>query len=277
MHRRLLTAAVLTATVVVLGVPEPAQASTDLPRPDHVVIVVEENHSFRQAGAQPYLASLARSGAVMTASYGVTHPSQPNYLALWSGSTHGVRSDSCPHDLGRAASLGGQLRTVGRSARAYAESLPRTGFTGCRSGAYVRKHNPLADFAATANASSIRGLRSWPTGHYEDLPSVSLVIPDLRNDMHDGSVARGDRWLKRHLSGYAAWARTHNSLLVVTFDEDDDSSRNHVMTVLAGEHVRAGVRSSQRISHVNLLHTIERAYGLKQLGRPARPITGIWR
>ena len=73
--------------------------TTTVPRPDHVVVVVEENHSstniLGNANA-PYINSLANENANFTQSFAVTHPSQPNYLALFSGSTQGVTNDSCP-------------------------------------------------------------------------------------------------------------------------------------------------------------------------------------
>ena len=68
--------------------------------------------------------------ATSTHSYGVTHPSQPNYLTLFSGSTHGVRSNACPKHFRKADNLGHQLRKAGLSFIGYAESLPKTGFRG---------------------------------------------------------------------------------------------------------------------------------------------------
>ena len=61
-----------------------------------------ENHAYSEVignAAAPYLNQLARQGAVFTHSYAITHPSEPNYLALFSGSTHGVTADSCPVEL----------------------------------------------------------------------------------------------------------------------------------------------------------------------------------
>lgn len=78
-----------------------------LPRPDHIVIVVEENKSFAQIIGNPdapYINALAMRGALFTQSYGITHPSQPNYLALFSGSTHGISSNTCPLELSGPAS-----------------------------------------------------------------------------------------------------------------------------------------------------------------------------
>jgi hypothetical protein len=247
-----------------------------VPRPDHVVIVLEENHSYSELASLPYFSSLAAGGATLTQSYALTHPSQPNYLALWSGSTQGVTDDSCPHDFGARASLGGQLRDSGLSVRGYMDAMPSAGFAGCASGAYVRKHNPLANFAATADAQHSVPFAEFPTD-FTTLPTVSLVVPDLNNDMHDGSAQAGDTWMKNHLGAYATWAKTHNSLLIVTADEDDKTAANHILTVVSGEHVQPGVRSSQSVNHYGVLHTIEDAYGLSHLGPSAASITGIWK
>jgi hypothetical protein len=241
----------------------------------HVVIVVEENKASDQVDTAPFLARLAARGAAFTAFQGETHPSEPNYLALWSGSTHGVRSDACPVDLGGAPSLGSQLIDAHRQVAVYAEGLPAAGYLGCSSGYYARKHNPPADFAATADARHDLPFSAFPTD-YDRLPAVSLVVPDLDDDMHDGSVADGDRWLSGHLSGYAGWAATHDSLLVVTFDEDDGTPANRIYTTFSGAHVRPG-RYDLPVNHVSLLHTVEASFGLPLLGADAPPITGVWR
>ena len=96
--------------------------------------------------------------------------------------------------------------------------------------------------------------------------------------MHDGSVARGDAWLARHIEPYAQWAMKHNSLLIVTWDEDDGSADNRVATLLLGPMVSLG-SSTQRINHYSILRTIEEMYGLPYLGesKHAQPVSGIWR
>jgi acid phosphatase len=111
------------------------------------------------------------------------------------------------------------------------------------------------------------------------LPTVSFVIPNLGHDMHDGSRAVADAWLRDQLGGYAAWAPRHDSLLVVTTDEDDYSSANRIATLLVGAHVRAG-RFGGRVDHYGVLRTIEDLLGLPELGRSAvsPPIPGqVWR
>ena len=109
------------------------------------------------------------------------------------------------------------------------------------------------------------------------LPTVAVVIPDMCHDMHDCPVADGDSWARDHLSGYVDWARTHNSLLLVTFDEDDGTGANHVPTVLVGPMVRPG-DSPARVDHYTLPRTVEDAYGLPPLGLAASTsaLTGVW-
>jgi acid phosphatase len=242
-----------------------------------VVIVVEENKDYDAIAQLPYFSALARQGTVMTDSHGITHPSQPNYLALWSGSTQGVTTNTCPQDLGTRPSLGGQLLAGGYSVGGFIDSMPADGSQDCLAGTlYARKHNPLADWDATRDAAHDRTFASWPTD-YSTLPTVSLVVPDLCHDMHDCSTATGDSWLQANLDGYAQWAQTHNSVLVVTFDEDSSATTaNHVFTVLVGEHITAGTTSAQPIDHYNLLATLEQAYGLAPL-TSAAPITGIFK
>jgi acid phosphatase len=242
------------------------------------VVVVFENKAQHQvigSGDAPYLTSLAASGAQFTDSRGVSHPSQPNYLALFSGSTHGVTDDSCPQDLGDRPNLAQQLEQAGLSFAGYSEGMPTAGYTGCAdpTGTYARKHNPWVDFA-NIPATSNRPLSQFPTD-LARLPTVSFVVPNLCHDMHDCDVATGDRWARDHLAPYVTWAKTHDSLLVVTFDEHDGTDANRIPTFLVGPMVRA-TTLSQPINHYNLLRTIEDLYGLVPLGeaRGAAALTG---
>jgi phospholipase C len=255
----------------------PAAAATAVPKFDHIVIVMEENHSYSDivgSSSAPYINSLAGQGASFTNSFAVTHPSQPNYVALFSGSTQGLTSDNCPNTFS-ANNLGNQLTTAGDSFTGYSESMPSDGYTGCTSGEYARKHAPWTDFSDIPAAEN-RTFAHFPTD-YSTLPTVSFVIPNLLDDMHDGTIAQGDTWLKNNLDGYAQWAKTHNSLLIVTWDEDDYSESNQIPTLFVGANVTAGGYSEQ-ITHYSVLRTIEDGYGLSSLGSAASatPITDVW-
>ena len=121
-----------------------------------------------------------------------------------------------------------------------------------------------------------RPFSDFPTD-FGSLPSVAFVVPNLVDDMHNAPVSTGDAWLSAHISAYATWARTHNSLLIVTWDEDDNSADNQIPTVVVGDHVRPGVYA-ERIDHYRVLRTLEDAFGAAPVGASASaaPITDIW-
>jgi hypothetical protein len=248
-------------------------------RPDHIVVVIFENKhrsSVMGSSQAPYLNKLAARGASMTHSYGVTHPSQPNYLALFSGSTQGVTSNACPQHFRKADNLGHQLRKSRLSFVGYAESLPKTGFKGCGSGRYLRKHNPWVNFG-TLPAHTNRPFKAFPRD-YRKLPTVAFVSPNMCHDMHDCSIRTGDRWMKKHFDRYARWAHRHNSLLIVTFDENAGGSVKSIPTIIIGANVRPGVYA-ERLNHYSLLRTIEATHGLPSLGhaKAASPVSTIWK
>lgn len=262
-------------------------SASHLPRPDHIVMVIEENHSYSQiidSPDAPYINRLAAQGAVFTQSFGVTYPSQPNYLALFSGSTQGITDNSCPH-IFTTPNLGHALLAAGLTFAGYSEDLPSVGALTCDEGLYVRKHNPWVNWQdsvanglpATANVP----MTSFPTD-YTTLPTVSVIVPNQVNDMHNGknpeAIQTGDRWLQDHLDAYVQWAQEHNSLLIVTWDEDNMKENNRIVTLFVGPMVQAG-RYDQRIDHDNVLLTIEDLYGLPHSGASAdaTPITQIWK
>jgi len=260
---------------------ELAAAEAGRPRPDHVVVVIEENRSFGRIignSDAPYINALAARGALMEDSHGVTHPSQPNYLALFSGGTHRVRDDGCPQRLA-GENLARLLIGRGLSFAIYSESMPSVGFLGCKYGAYRRKHNPVANWQGVNLPPSINRRFIAFARDFARLPTVAFVVPNQDNDMHDGSIARGDAWLARHIEPYLRWANDNNSLLILTWDESDYGSpfSNHIVTLLVGPMVKPG-RYPQRIDHYSVLRTLSDLYGLAAPGEAAtaKPITGIW-
>ncbi|MEU6216279.1 alkaline phosphatase family protein [Streptomyces sp. NPDC047022] len=264
-----------------LGAESSAHAASAVPSPDHVVVVVFENHAYSQvigSSSAPYINSLKSGGASLTQSYAETHPSQPNYFALFSGSTQGITDDSCyTPGFSSAPNLASELIAAGRSWASYNETLPSQGSTTCSSGNYARKHNPWFGFS-NVPTSSAKTFTQFPTD-YSTLPQMSFVVPNLCSDMHDCSVSTGDTWLKNKLGAYATWAKTHNSLLVLTFDEDNRLSGNRIPTVLYGQPVTAGSSSATTYNHYDLLRTLEDTQGLTSHAgnaASAKDITGIW-
>lgn len=264
-----------------------ALESPPLPRPDHIVLVILENHSYDQiinSPAAPYVNQLAQRGAVMTRSFGTTHPSQPNYLMLFSGSTQGVSDNSCPH-MFTTPNLASALRAARLTFRGYSEDLPEVGAIVCTHAGYTRKHNPWVNWQGAPShlvlPSENASLRDLPSD-WSRLPTVSVIVPNNTNNMHDGSdpmrIRVADAWLAQHLNPYVDWSMMHNSLLILTWDEDDGKSGNQIPTILVGPMVVPG-RYDDGVSHATVLRTIEDLLGLSHSGEAdrERPIVGIWR
>lgn len=232
--------------------------------PDHIVVAIMENHTFSQiidSGDAPFIRDLARHGATFTESFAVAHPSQPNYFALFSGSTHDVTDDG--YHAFDAPTLAGALGRINKTFIGYVER------------GSPRKHNPWESFRESQDVE--RSISEFPHD-FTRLPTVSFVVPNQQNDMHDGSVEQGDAWLRQHLGDYAEWCIGHNSLLIITFDESSRGADNRIATIFVGANVVPG-QYHQSINHYGVLRTISAMYGLPPLARSAfePPVVGIWR
>jgi len=130
------------------------------------------------------------------------------------------------------------LLAAGKSFKGYSEDLPGVGSQVCSYAKYARKHAPWTDFSKDV-ASDNQPFSNFPTGFFK-LPTVAWVVPNLDNDMHDGSIQQGDRWLQTNLMPYVTWAQNNNSLLIVQFDEDDGKLRQSHRHDLCGPMVKPG-------------------------------------
>jgi phosphatidylinositol-3-phosphatase len=273
----------LVVAIAMLALCSGAQSAAQaVPAFNRVVVVVMENKARSEVlgnRAAPAFNAFARRGAVLSGYRGVTHPSLPNYLALVSGSTHGISSD-CTTCTVAGPSLADTLESKGLTWKTYAEGLPRPGWTGPYSGRYAKKHVPFLYFRRVL-ASPARLKRVVPLTQLArdraagKLPTFSLVVPDLCHDMHDCSVATGDAWLKRFLPPLLNLPRT---VVFVVFDESDSADPG-IPALALGSAVRPGSHYSRAMSHYGLLRTIEDGLGLQRLGLSARAqaVTGIWR
>ena len=328
---------------LVVGPVRPLATAAAVWAPDHVVIVIEENLPTRELAPElAYLNSLLHQGANFTNSHGIDHPSQPNYLALFSGDPQGTGSDAKRNPDGSnpivnghtqvgtndpllntpldAPNLGAALIRAGRSFAGYSEDLPARGFTGVsRTGPpgsgidYQRKHNPWVNWQAVKDdalgrhqlPSSVNlPFTEFPTDDagFAKLPTVAFVIPNQIHDGHKSDAAPPginygkamDDWLRQHIEPYRRWALSHNSLLIITWDEDGDAYTpvkddtgatvakryiNLIPTIMVGAGVVAG-DYGERIDHYVVLRTIEDFYGLAPLARhdtAATPIIDAFR
>ncbi len=276
-----------------------------LPRYDHIVIVVEENKNYEDIvgnTAAPYLNALVQKGAVLSRMFGEEHNSEGNYFWLFSGSNQAVGfEDLLPKVKFTTDNLAAALIAKGLSFKGYSQSLPAIGSEigstppGCGRCVYARKHVPWISFANLPNGTTPDSVNlrfdDFP-GDYSKLPTVAFVIPDQEHDMHNGepsdSIRLGDAWLRVNLDRYYQWAMAHNSLLIVTFDENDNTThykeltdpaivvvgndsagrvkQNRIATIIAGARVKSGYVESKPFTHVNLLRTIEAMYRLARSG-----------
>lgn len=263
---------------------EPSQRAGGQPASyttQYVQLVIFENESYQEVIGNPdapYLTGLTQTWANMTDSHAITHPSEPNYLALFSGSTQGVTGDNCPVSF-KVASLGSELLKAGVSFTGFAESMPHNGFTGCQAHPdklpsgwlYMRKHVPWPDFPKIPKSVSLvyRHPLTAPPSRFV------WITPNMCNDMHDCSIATGDKWASKNLPGLINWDVANNGILIITFDENDGTAGNQIPTILAG-NVNPG-QYSQDITHYSVLRTIEDIFGVKPLANAATatPIQGV--
>lgn len=260
-----------------------------IPVPDHIVICILENKSYSQIANSiftPHINALINDSksAVFTESYGITHPSQPNYIHLFSGAGQGVTNNVTPAQHFTTPNLARELLNAGRTFATYSQGLPSAGYDGSSYGRYVRKHNPVANWMGTGTNQVPSTLNLPFTGFptdYSTLPTVSFVVPDLTDGMHDGSLGtaltNGDNWFYNNMKPYVDWAKNNNSLFILTTDEDDGNNSNRILTVLCGSMVVDG-SYSQAINHYSLLRTISEMYGLNFIGAAANAsaIHGCW-
>jgi phosphatidylinositol-3-phosphatase len=267
----------------------------------HVLVVVMENHSYRDvigprgsavAAHAPFInRTLKRGCGLATAYRAVTHPSLPNYLALVAGTRGGIATD-CTSCTSSAPTLFERLAAAGRGWRIWAESMPGRCSQAASSGEYLKRHNPATYFPAIA-ASCAR----WDvpmggaTGRFAralsggPLPAYGVVVPNACNDMHDCSVATGDRWLARWIPRIAATPsyRAGHTVVFVVWDEgqgggyggenclravSDESC--HVAALVLSEHTRPGTRSSEVVSHYSVLRAAQALLGSRPFLGKAR-------
>ncbi|MDQ2982685.1 MAG: alkaline phosphatase family protein [Actinomycetota bacterium] len=282
-----LALAALASVAVALGL-GPARPVDEVPQLDRVVVIVFENkeaHKIVGNDRAPTFNSLGRKYASLTRYTAVAHPSLPNYIALISGATQGIRSNCTSCSVG-ARSLADTLENARKTWKVYAEGLPRPGFTGATRGRYAKRHVPFLYFRRVLRRPR-RLARVVPLGRFKrdltrgSLPSFSLVVPDLCHDMHDCSIHTGDTWLKGFVPRLLASRQLENGVVFVVFDEgrSNEGGGGRVAAVALGPRVRPGSRFQKRATHYSLLRAIEDSLSLPHLRRAATasPITDIWR
>jgi acid phosphatase len=217
-----------------------------------------------------YFNSLASKYGLATQYYADTHPSIGNYFMLTTGQII-TNNDSFCSTISND-NVVRHLLTAGKTWKSYAESLPYAGYTGCGSGEYAKKHNPLAFFSDVANSSEKYNLVPF-TQFAKDLannalPQFSFIVPNLLDDAHDGTLQQADSWLKTNIAPLIASPTFQkDGVLIIVFDESTDSDTahggGHVAAVVIAPKVKPGYKSTTLYQHQNTLRTLMQALGVQ--------------
>jgi hypothetical protein len=229
-----------------------------------------ENKSYDQALSGTYTATLARTYGVATNYYAVAYPSLPNYLALTSGSTWGIRDDAY-HQL-PSQSLGTQLTEARIPWRAYMEGFQGDCFKSPYP--YALKHNPFAYYGGDCppNIVSFSQLDADLAGQ---TPNLVWIAPDMYHSSHDCPLSAGDAWLESvvpRILASPAWKQ--GGYLYITWDEDGRAGQNRVAALVVAPHPK-GRQVDTQYDHYSLFATIQDQLGVPRLGlaATAKPLT----
>jgi len=274
-----------TATTAPTASPT-APPAGNLPNFDHVYIIIFENKEYSSvvgSSSAPYINSLIAKYGLSTNFTAERHPSEPNYIALTSGSTQGITDDGV-YNLG-VNNLFDQITASGRTWHAYQQGYPSACFTGSsskavvdgdgKSGAYVRKHNPAISYTSiSGNSSKCANITSF-ANFDPAAANFEFITPNMINDMHDGTVADGDNFLKAFLPRITGSSAFNNSLVLLTFDEGSTnvSGGGHIMTVAITPTMPAGYKDTCAYTHYSMLRSIEQAWSLPVLGNASSATT----
>lgn len=245
------------------GTPSPAGQ----PKFAHVVLVVEENHSYSEVignASMPYLNSLATQYGLATQYFANGHFSIPNYLMLTTGQMETfddnfsgtITDDNVVRELVKS----------GKTWKSYAESLPSAGYLGGDTGLYLQHHNPFVFLSDVQNASS-QTANVVPFTQFaidlgnNTLPQYSFIAPNSVDDAHDATLAQADAWLQTNIAPLIANpVFQSNGLLIITFDESDftdlEHGGGHVATVIISSSAKKGLQSQTLYQHQSTLRLI---------------------
>src|SRR5205823_5865626 len=214
--------------------------------------------------------------ALATHFFAVTHPSLPNYLAMTSGSTLGVRSDTVATNID-GPNLLTQLSRAGMSWKAYLAGVPSSCYLADKAPGYTRALNPFAYIEGiTRNRQRCRNLVPLADLGTDlrrgTLPAFSWITPSLCMDTHFCPVGAGDRFLSKLVPPLLRGLGPHGALFIL-WDEGTSnkgccgsSGGGHVPALVVGPDVRPGDRITTPLDTYAALRTFESGFGLPPLG-----------
>lgn len=246
-----------------------------VPVSKHVVMVLEENHSYSSvigSTSMPYLNSLANKYTLATNYYANSHPSIGNYFMLTTGQI--ITNNDGYTGKVTADNIVRRIMTAGDTWKSYAENLPATGYVGGDVYPYCKHHNPFAYFSDVVDSSNERqhlvSFNQFKTDRANNqLPDYSFVIPNKCNDAHDCSLGTADNWLKTNIAPLlltAPFQAGGDGILMIVVDESTGSDTvhggGHVAMVVVGPKIKHAYRLTGFYQHQSALKTALRALGI---------------
>jgi phospholipase C len=293
----------LLAMIAGSGSVSAASSRTDLKNYQHVFVIMMENTGYNALIGNPnapWINQAAGKYGLATKYFGVSHPSQPNYIAATSGSTHGVVNDN--DTTLNVPNIVDQLESNGKTWKAYMQSLSLCATKldhACGDQLYERKHNPFVSYmdvqsnpARMANIVDLSQLSTdLATGN---IPNYVWISPDQCNDMHgrstagacnfgnvQGLISTGDTFLKNTVGSImssSAW--TGNSAIFIMWDESDFTNTGpsgfgdtsgcceanpgggHVVSIVISHSDHSARTSAVSYNHYSMLRTIQDGWRL---------------
>ena len=244
-----------------------------------ILVIMEENHSMGEVlpTGMPYLRHLAQRYGYASDYSAITHPSLPNYLAIFTGSAFNNPPD-CSPGTGCSypgPSVFGQALAMGKTARAYQESMPGP-CDQSDSGNYAVRHNPWAYIPAEAAACRAGDVAAGtPSGgalasdvRAGTLPSVGLLTPNLIHDAHDGTLDQADAYLRQWIPVITSGPDWRHRRLAIAIVFDEGNTTNQVPFVLIAPGL-SGTVIHQPLDHYALARLIDTIIGAPPLRRAA--------
>ncbi len=241
--------------------------------PGHVFIVLEENTRYSDVignSDMPYLNGLANQYGLATNYFADTHPSIGNYFMLTTGQI--ITNDDSFSGTVTEDNVVRQLLAAGKTWKSYAESLPAVGYTDDGPYPYARRHNPFAFLSDVINSpTQVNNLVPFSQFATDlansSLPNYSFIVPNLINDLHDGTAAQADSWLQTNIAPLlASSVFQQDGILVIVFDESVDSDTQHggghVAFVVVGPKLKPSYRSTTLYQHESTLRMLMKRLGL---------------
>jgi hypothetical protein len=286
------------APAATAGVTAPAAATgpcgtvTTAPHYTHVIWVWMENHSYNTiigSPQAPYINSLATECGLATNYHNISHPSLPNYVSATSGLAYKAiaKFDSDCNPVPGCTTTAPSIFGQGETWKAYEESMP-SNCDKTDSGEYAVRHDPPPYY------TTLKGCATFDVPYTQlatdlaagTLPAFSFVTPNLIDDMHDGTIADGNKWLMNNLPTIfnSAEYKNGSTAVFVTWDEGEGGTSNrcatnttdvgcHVATIVVSPSTKPGTKSAALFNHWSLLGTAEQLLGLPKLGKAATATT----